>query len=239
MIATVFWRVEVGMEVDMGADFSRSVSRPSSDSDIRCGGRNSDCTESAAERVRKRRVEQEFAVSFAAENGRVDRLGVTAAKMQERRLDFGHGCLLGCVVANDSAFAHQFPARFKLRFYEDDNVAVNRLSRVTSRPGGRRRRANHGWQDQRRGDKRNVHGNEIDGLAEVGWLEIAGISFFEEAQSEIIAQLEIYLTIARVDCDHPGCTVLEHAIAEAAGGSADVETDSVAKIDLPVFESLL
>src|SRR5580700_11340347 len=207
MIATVFWRVEVGMDVDMGADFSRSVSRASSDPDIRCAGRNSDCTESAAERVRKRSAEQEFAVSCAAENGRVDRLGVSAAKIQERRLDFGHGCLLGGFVADDSAFAHQFPARFKLRFYEDDNVAVNRLSYVASRT----RRANHGRQDQRRGDKRNVHGNEIDGLAEVGWLEIAGVSFFQEAQAEIIAQPEIYLTIARVDCDHTGRTVLERS----------------------------
>jgi len=38
---------------------------------------------------------------------------------------------------------------------------------------------------------------------------------------------------------HFGGAVLQHAIAEASGGCADVETDFIVEIDVPVLESLL
>ena len=63
--------------------------------------------------------------------------------------------------------------------------------------------------------------------------------FSSKPHARIVAQAEIHLAVAGVDGDHPGGAVLQHAVAEAAGGSADVETDFAVEIDLPVLERLL
>ena len=69
--------------------------------------------------------------------------------------------------------------------------------------------------------------------------EIAGVGFLQKPNAWIVAQAEIHLAISGIHGNHLGGAVLQHAVAEAPGGSADVETDFAMKIDLPVLERLL
>src|SRR5208337_3411901 len=55
----------------------------------------------------------------------------------------------------------------------------------------------------------------------------------------MVAQAEVHLSITGIHGNHFGGAVLQHTVAEASGGSADVETDFAAEIDSPVLESLL
>jgi hypothetical protein len=85
----------------------------------------SDCTESPDGRRRKLSVEQEFAIAFTAatKDGRLDPFGARASEFHKRPLYPGHGRSLRRFVAHDSAFPHQFPARFELRFHQHHNLA--------------------------------------------------------------------------------------------------------------------
>src|SRR4029077_2224190 len=98
---------------------------------------------------------------------------------------------------------------------------------------------NHRRQHQRGRDERYIHGNEINRLADIAGREIAGVSFLQKPNARIISQPEIHLTIAGVDGNYSGGAVLQHAVAEASSGSADIETNFAMEIDVPVLESLL
>ncbi len=69
--------------------------------------------------------------------------------------------------------------------------------------------------------------------------EIAGVSSLQKPNARIVAQAKIHLPIPGIDGNHLGRAVLQHAIAEAPGGSANVKTNLAMKVNSPVLESLL
>src|SRR5260370_15663370 len=212
-------------------------------SDIFFEHQTSDCTESAGGRRRDLRVEQEFRIAFAAEDWRLDPFGAHASEFYERRLYPGHGRSLCRFVAHNSAFTHQFPARFELRFHQHHNLANDfgycwrsRIGRqIASQAGARRSRANHRRQHQGGGDEGDIHNNEVNRLANVRGFEIAGVGSLHKPNTRIVAQAEIHLAITAVYGNHLGGAVLQHAAAEASRGSTDVETDFALQIDLPLL----
>ena len=68
---------------------------------------------------------------------------------------------------------------------------------------------------------------------------VARVGFLQEPNPWILPEFEIHLPITRIYRDHAGGAMLQQAIGEPAGGSADIETDLILDIDLPVFEGAL
>src|SRR6266446_6782150 len=69
--------------------------------------------------------------------------------------------------------------------------------------------------------------------------QIPGVGLLQKPNARIVAQPEIHLAITGVDRIYSSGAALQHAVAEASGGSADVKTDFAMETDLPVLESLL
>ena len=55
----------------------------------------------------------------------------------------------------------------------------------------------------------------------------------------MVAQPEIHLTITGVHGNHLGGAMLQHAVAEASRGRANVKTDFALEVDSPVLQRLL
>src|ERR1035438_2046729 len=55
----------------------------------------------------------------------------------------------------------------------------------------------------------------------------------------MVPQAEIHLAITGVDRNHLRGAMLQHAVAESAGGGADVKTHLTVEIDPPVLQSFL
>src|SRR5208337_1248108 len=97
----------------------------------------------------------------------------------------------------------------------------------------------HRRQHQRGGDKGDIHGDEVNLLANVAGLEIPGISFLQQPNARVVAQPEIHLPVSGIHGNHSGGAVLQHAVAEASSGSPDVQTNFALEIDAPVLKRLL
>src|SRR5260370_4787895 len=166
--------------------------------------RTSDCTESPEGRRRKLRVEQKFAIAFAAKEGRRDPFGARATEFRGRRLDSGHGRSLCRFVAHDSAFPHQFPARFELRFHQHYNLAdVNRTNDFAIRTANRRSGVDHRRQDQSVGYEGDIHGYEVNRPAKGARREIAGRWFLQKPNARVASPTEIHLAITRSEREYP------------------------------------
>ncbi len=204
------------------------------------------------------RVEEEFAVAFHAEDGRVDEVEGLAAEVANGGFDAVDGELVGGGVAYDAAFADVLAASLELRLDEEDGFPAPVLA-------GWGERGDDGGKHQRGGDKADVHGEEGDVLggsrrrARIGggwvkqipfgndrkkngrrgwWDELAGgeeagVGAFEEGDAGVGAELVVDLAVAGVDSEDGGGAVLEHAVGEAAGGGADVGAGEAGDGDVP------
>ena len=96
-------------------------------------------------------VEEELAIAFHAENGRVDEGQGLAAQGADGVFDAVDGELVGGGVADDAAFAYVLAAGFELGLDEEDSFA---LPLRFGRSEGRDDRG----EDEGGGDEADVHG---------------------------------------------------------------------------------
>ena len=75
-------------------------------------------------------MEQELAVAFGAEDGRVDDVGMGCAEGEHCCFHFFYSGELRGLVADDAAFAYVFASSFELRFYQNDQMAALSLGWV-------------------------------------------------------------------------------------------------------------
>ena len=100
-------------------------------------------------------VEEELAIAFHAEDGRVDESQGFAAQCADGVFYAVDGELVGGGVADDAAFAYVLAPGFELGLDEEDGFALPRFA--CGGEGG-----DYGWEDEGRGDKAYVHGEEGD-----------------------------------------------------------------------------
>jgi hypothetical protein len=175
------------------------------------------------------RVQQKFPVAFGAENGGFDNVGAGAALGQEGLANFFDGCGLGGLVADNAAFAHMLAACLKLRLDEHYQLPILALDRKGC---GDDRRQNQGGRNER-----DIHGDEIDDLAELFVSKVAGVGFLKQADPRILTKAKLDLSVSGIDCNDSRSPVLQQAIGKTAGGSADIQTNFAFHVDLPVFQS--
>ncbi len=190
-------------------------------------------------------MEQELAVAFHAEDGRVDDGKGVASAGADGVLHAVDGELVRGGVADDAALADVLAAGLKLRLHEDDRVALPGLSR-------RREGGDDGGDDEARANEADVHGEEGDGFSagrvkqipfgndrkksKSTGLQQAGVRAFHQRDSRVGAELVVYLAIAGVHGEDGGCAVLQHAVGKAARGGADVRAGETFDRDGPDFE---
>src|SRR5207253_2065711 len=126
--------------------------------------------------------------------------------------------------AHDPAPADLGPARFELRFHEDDD-------RASFHDEGR-----DGGQDEPRRDEGDVDGGETDRLGHVVARERSRVDSLAQDHARIVAELRLELAVSDVDGVHLRGAELEQAVGEAAGRSSDVETDETARVQAERFE---
>lgn len=174
-------------------------------------------------------VEEEFAIAFSAGDGRVDDFNLRAAGLFDAGTNAIDGELMRGGIAHDAAFADALAAGFELGLDENDG-----LESWNGRPENclKNRGKDEGGRDE--GD---IDGEEGDSWSQVAGGEKAGVGAFHEGDARIVAQSLGDLAVAGVDGEDARGAVLEHAVGESAGGSADVKAETVAEIDVPVGES--
>src|SRR6185312_9366197 len=164
-------------------------------------------------------IQQEFPVPLCAGDRTFCNLDGEIQFFHTGAYFFARG-LMEFRIAHDATFAHLSAADFELRL--DQNYHAS---------GFRPEDARDGRCDERGRDETDVADSNIDGLAKIGELEIAGIEIFEQENARVAAQAPVYLASARIDRMNFGRAVLEQAIGEAAGGGADIGADSAGGID--------
>jgi hypothetical protein len=122
-------------------------------------------------------------------------------------------------IANDAALPDIFAADFELRFYENHKLAGRPEKRDESRK-------NEGDRDEA-----DVADDETDRLADIGGLQIARVSALVKNHAGVGSEFPIDLAGSGIDAMHAQSAVLEQAIGEASGGSADIEADFLLWID--------
>ncbi len=108
-----------------------------------------------------------------------------------------HSCQLRSFVAHYATLAYVFSASFELRFYQHHKLSSSALLWQFGK-----RRGKHRGKNQSRGDERNVHRNEIGRDADGFPRQIASVAFFQQPNANILAKLEVHLTVASVDRNH-------------------------------------
>src|ERR1700681_777681 len=158
------------------------------------------------------RSDQEFAVSVAAGNRRFLRTDDAPALSRDKTLDVGANSLPHRLVADD-AFLQMRPSCLDVRLDQHDEF--------------RRRRA----ECERRGqhelqrDKAHIGDHKLDRLGYELAVERARIGALKRHDAAAVLQRRMKLAVADIDgIDEPGAA-LEENLAEAAGGSADIEAD--------------
>ena len=101
-------------------------------------------------------VEEELAVAFHAEDGRIDEVEGLAAQLVDGGFDAVDGELVGGWVPDDTSFADVLAAGFELRLDEEDCFPLPLFSGGSE--GG-----DDGGEDEGCGDEADVHGEEGDG----------------------------------------------------------------------------
>jgi hypothetical protein len=175
------------------------------------------------------RVKQKFLIAFRAEDWGFDDVRAGAAFGQERLANFVDSGGLGSLIADNAAFAHMLPASLELRLHEYDELSTLALDR--------KRRRDDRRQNQPGRNERDVHGDEIDELADLFVSKVSGVGFLQQPDARVLPEAEIDLPVASVDCNDSRSPVLQEAIGETAGGSTDIKTDFAPQIDVPVLQS--
>lgn len=98
-------------------------------------------------------------------------------------------------------------------------------------------RGEDGREDECGGDEGDVDGKEGNPAGQVAGRHQTGVGALAEGDAGIVAQGLGNLAIARVDSEDACGAVLEHAVGESTGGSADVEAEAAGKVDGPLGES--
>src|SRR5579863_5768464 len=93
-------------------------------------------------------AQQELAIAFSPEDGRVDRIGLSRAQSLQGGFHFFHGSKLCGLVAHNASLAYVFPAGFELRLYQDDDLPSLAFVRRLGESG-----SDHGGKDESRRDK--------------------------------------------------------------------------------------
>jgi hypothetical protein len=178
-------------------------------------------------------VDEVLVVAFHASDRRVDDVNGCAALLDDAVADTLDGGLAGFGVAHDAALADVEAAGFELGLDEDDGFAMPWRFRSAER-------GDDGWKDESGGDEGDVHREEDrwgrTAGEEFGGSEEAGVGSLAQGDSGIVAKLLGDLAVAGVDGEDCGCSALQHAIGEAAGGGADVDAREAGERDGPVFE---
>jgi len=105
------------------------------------------------------------------------------------------------------------------------------------------KRCEHGGKNEGGRDEGDVHGEEGRGWGvcgeEFALGQEAGIGALAKGDTGIVAELLGDLAVAGVNSQDRSCAVLEHAVGEASGGGADIDTGETGERDGPVFEGAL
>jgi len=175
-------------------------------------------------------------VALHAEDGRVDEVDLCAVLLNDRLAHAFDGGLTSVGVADDAAFADVGATCFELRFDENDGGAAPWLI-------GTAKRVEDCRKDKGGGDEGDVHRDEsrwrCAGDEEFAGGEKAGVGSFAQGDAWVVTKLLRDLTVAGVDCEDSGGGALQHAVGEATGGGADVDTAEAGEVDVPVRESAL
>src|ERR1039457_5180121 len=113
-----------------------------------------------------------------------------------------------------------FPARFELRLHQHDDLSSAALVRRL-RKGG----INHGRKNQGRGDKGNIHREEIHSDADRFPRKIASVGFLQEPDSRILAKSEVHLAEPGPPRDAWGAPTREKKMGNPASGRANIKTN--------------
>src|SRR5882724_1982969 len=172
-------------------------------------------------------MQQEFSVPFRSGDGRLDHINIRPAQLLYSLPDFRNCSSLIAFIADDAARSHAFASHFKLRLHQDHD-----LSRLSG--------CYDCGEDECSRDKCNVHCDEICAGLETKLLarEITCVGLLQQLHSRIVAKFGIDLPASGVDGDETRCSVLQQAIREAAGGSANINAGLSADVDTPVFKPL-
>ena len=165
-------------------------------------------------------MQQEFAIPFCAQDGRIDDFDLLAAECGDRFADLGHRTELRRFAAHDSALAHQLAAHFKLWLDEQNQFAA----RLPLSANAALKTAGNTWVAEMK--ETSIEMNSTGSGTCCGF-EIARVGLLQQADARIGAQTGIDLAVTGIDGEHAGGAVLQHAIGKAAGGGADIHADGV------------
>ena len=129
-------------------------------------------------------------------------------------------------IANDAVLTDLLTPRLKLRFNQSDNIAA----------------VDDDIEDDGKnlieGNERDIDGSEIDGLVENIGIDVANVGTLHANDAGIGTQRPCKLPIADIDrIDLPNA-VLKHAICEAAGRRADIDSDLAVEDQVEGLDSL-
>jgi len=107
-------------------------------------------------------------------------------------------------VAHDATFPDLGAASFELRLYQNDDVSASALLRSL-----RKSSRDHCGQNQGGRNERNIHDHQIDSLSNLFGREIAGVSFFQQADATILAETKIDLAMPGIHCNDSSGAMLQ------------------------------
>ena len=177
-------------------------------------------------------MEEEFAVTFHAGDGRVDDLNFPPSQSGNARGDFVDCELMRGCIADNAALADMFASSLKLRLDEDD-----RLGKTAG--GGQDCR-----QQERGGDEGDIHDQEGQRRfarlrAEKTVHKEAGVGAFIEADAGVLAEAHGDLAKAGIDAGDMRGPGLEEAICKAASGGADIQAPAASNGNCPADDRRL
>jgi len=181
-------------------------------------------------------MQQEFPISFRAQDGRLNYLDARTAQLLNRVLDFVHRRLVRRGVAHNSTSAHLFASYLKLGLHQQYELKAASSSAPT-------RTFQHRREHERGRDKRYIYGNEADGLPIAFWpkllrRQVARVGFLQQTHAGMAAQHRIHLPITGINRKHLRGAVLQEAVGKAAGGSTDVEARQSLHREMPIHEGM-
>lgn len=116
-------------------------------------------------------------------------------------------------VPDDTALSHPLAASLKLRLDQGDQIPLL-MSNRTKR-----------WQDQAKRNERDIDRDQINPLTDILQGEVAGIEAFVHHHTTVVPEPPVELPLAYVHAVDALGTVLKETIGEAAGGTANVQTE--------------
>ena len=139
-------------------------------------------------------------------------------------LDAVAGALVGGGVADDAAWADVCAGEFELGFDEDDGVAAG----FEDGEGG--------GEDEGEGDEGDVGDDEVHEFRDIGGGHVADVEVFAADDAGVIAEFPDELVGSDIVGVDSSGAVLEEAVGETAGGSADIEGDEAGDVDVEVVQ---